>query len=122
MSRRKVAQYAATKIIDGEIDEVTMQVAAYLVESRRVREADLVARSIEDELSSSGLVVAEVTSATELTDALRQSIKKLLGAKNIALKETIDRDVLGGIKIEAPGKKMDATVRNMINKLENAKV
>lgn len=122
LSRRKIASYAAKRITDGDVDLACREIAAYLIESRRTGETDLVVRSIEDELARGGHIVASVTTATKLPDSVVDSIKKLLGAKKLDLREIIDEKVIGGIKIEAPGQKMDATTRSRINNLRKARV
>lgn len=52
LSRRKLALYVVEASKDGVVPASVMQeIAAYLVDTRRTREAVLVARAIEDELA-----------------------------------------------------------------------
>jgi F0F1-type ATP synthase delta subunit len=73
LSRRKIAAYAADKLAAGAASKkVLSEVAAYLIEMRRTREIDLLVRDIEDALEVRGIVVADVTSAYPLTEALKR--------------------------------------------------
>lgn len=73
LSRRKIAQYVAERVRSGLVPEQVMQeVAAYLVETRRVREAALVARAIEDALYEQGTAVChESRLACSTTNCVR---------------------------------------------------
>ncbi len=97
------------------------EVAAYLVDTGRTREVELLARTIEDELAAQGIVVATVTSAAPLDVALRDAIKKRIGAKSVELREVVDPNVLGGVRIEMPGSRLDATISRKITMLRSAK-
>lgn len=122
ISRRKLADYAATRIERGDALEVVVQeVAAYLVETRRTREADLVARSIEDDLAARGIVVAHVTSARPLDSHTKGTIQRLLHASTVHLTEEVDVSLIGGMRIEAPGKRLDATLTRTLTALSQAK-
>jgi F-type H+-transporting ATPase subunit delta len=118
ISRRKLAYYVADMIVGGKIDLAVSQLAAFLVQTNRTREAGLVVRDIEAELASRGIVVATVTSACALGDDLKQAVRGLLNAKEAYVTEVIDRAVLGGIRIDMPGKQYDATVRRKLELLK----
>ena len=123
LSRRKLAAYAAEKIIAGTSKKKVLQeVAAYLVDTGRTREAELLVRDIEHELADRGVVVASVVTAHPLTASMRSEINNLTGAKNVQLRETVDPAVLGGIQIDLPGKRFDGTIRHKLNALRANKV
>lgn len=122
ISRRKLADYAAMRIARGDaLEDVLQETAAYLVESGRIREADLVARSIEDDLAARGIVVAHVTSARPLDASAKDTIQRLLHASTIHLSEEVDVSLIGGMRIEAPGKRLDATLVRTLTALSQAK-
>ena len=98
------------------------EVASYLITSRRTREADLVARAIEDELAHTGTVTAYVTSAHPLTPELKAQIVTLVGAQQVEIVEKIDPAVLGGVRVETPGKLLDATIKHKLLALRQAKI
>ena len=120
ISRRKLAAFFADKLAEGapRADLMT-QAAAYLIETRLTRDVPLLVRDIEDQLMARGIVVADVTAAHPLTEDIKAQIADLLGAKDLQIRETVDASVLGGIRVEVPGKRYDATLRRKINQLKS---
>lgn len=62
-------------------------------------------------------VAVEVTTVVELTDGLREAIKKKLSAdlgREVALREKVDPAIVGGIVISAHGKRLDASVASQL--------
>jgi F-type H+-transporting ATPase subunit delta len=69
-----------------------------------------------------GVVAVDVTTAVELSDALRESISAKLAAdlgKGVVLRETVDPSIIGGIVISTHGHRIDAS---LASQLENARV
>ncbi len=123
LSRRKLAAYAADKLQAGaSVSEALNEIAAYLIDTRRTRELELLVRDIEDALATRGTVVADVTTAHALSAELKDVIGKLVGAKNLQLRETIDTSVLGGVRIDIPGKRFDGTMRHTLTALRAKKL
>lgn len=118
ISRRKLSQYIAGMILKGDTGLAIEQLAAYLVQSGRTREAGLIVRDIEAALAERGTVVATVTTAHELSDELRAAVYALIGAREPHVKEIVDPTVLGGVKLDMPGKQYDATVRRKLELLK----
>ena len=122
ISRRKIAQYVVTSHESGAPLETLMtEVAAYLIATKRTREADLTVRAIEDVLAGRGTVVARVTTAHPLDEQLRREITALVGG-NVSIDEIVDPAVVGGVRIETPGKLLDATVKRKLLALRQAKM
>lgn len=119
LSRRKLSMYAADRIEKGETSQVLAELAAYLIESKRTREAEMVVRAIEDELSNRGIVIATVTSAHPRGDDLNEILRKLIGADKLYIQKTVDPTLLGGIRIDMPGRRIDATLRRKLTKLRS---
>ena len=120
LSRRKIADHAAGKLVSGvSSKKVLQEVAAYLVETGRTREMELIVRDIEAALAEKGIVVPDVTSARPLSSSLKAEVAKLTGAKNVQLRETIDESVLGGMRVTVPGKRFDGTVRRKLTVLKS---
>lgn len=123
LSRRKIAKYVADNSGSAKaLSAALTSVAAYLIDARRTRETTLVVRAIEDELAARGTVVATVTTARPLDATLRASIEKLINAKKLALRERVDAAVIGGVRIETPGAKLDATLQTRLLALSRAKL
>jgi len=123
ISRRKLADYIVNRVERGDgIGAVVEELAAYLIDTRRTREAMLIVRSIEDELAARGTVVAHVQSARPLSNEMKEAIQRLLNASTVHLNEEVDPALIGGIRIEAPGKRLDATVKRKILALGQVKM
>lgn len=111
LSRRKMASYAADELLAGaSAPEVLRELAAYLIDTGRTREVELLVRDIEGSLALRGSIVADVTSAHPLTDTLRAEIAALVNGKALQLRESIDASLLGGVRIDMPGKRFDGTI------------
>lgn len=123
ISRRKLASYVVDRFESGApLATLLKEVAAYLVDSKRTREADLLVRTIEDVFAERGLVVARVTTAYPLTNVLRREISRLVGGDKVHLDEIVDSTVIGGVRIDTPGKSLDATIERKLLALRQAKM
>lgn len=69
-----------------------------------------------------GIVTAEVTSATELTDAnkaeIEQIVKKEFGANEVVIKEKMSEKLIGGFILKVGDKQFDASISSGLNKLK----
>jgi F0F1-type ATP synthase delta subunit len=123
LSRRQLAEYAATKIINGTShQELSAQLAAVLKESKRTNEAELLSRDIAYELETRGKVAsAHITSANELSESLRTDIKEFIkqtaNVDEVNLQENVDKSVLGGVRIETAVHSWDKTVATKLRKI-----
>ena len=86
-----------------------------------MREQTLVVRSIEDVLARARDAVANVTTAHPLDAEQRAEVKKLIGAPNVHLREVVNPDVLGGVRLATPGARLDGTLQRKILALRRAK-
>ncbi len=124
LSRRKIAVYFAEQLLAGR--NVSKQVAAYLVESKRTREVSLVIRDIESALSERGVLLADVASSHDLAGDTEKAIvdylKTATGAQDVHLRSSVDPTLLGGVSIETPDKRLDATLRHRLNQLTASKI
>lgn len=119
LSRRKIARYAAEQLTAGvATKDVIKQLAAFLVDTGRMPEYELLVRDIEAELADRGVVVADVTSARPLEAGLKQEVAKLVGAKSVQIRQSVDPAVLGGIRVDIPGKRFDGTIRHKLTALK----
>ncbi len=102
--------------------QVVLQLAAYLVDTRRTNELHLIIRDIEYYLSEMGSVSGVITSAFDLTAETKKAIEKYVkqhtGAKEVSLTNFVDPAVLGGVKVSIPGHELDATVRRSLTILK----
>ncbi len=127
ISRRKLAEYVADGL-EAKRPRVIQELAAYLLQTNRTREAQLVVRDIEDELKHRGVMIADVTSAHPLTEAVAQEITAFIRQTSPAqdptvhLRQSVDESVLGGVRIALPGELFDGTIQHKLNALRRAKL
>jgi F-type H+-transporting ATPase subunit delta len=118
LSRRRIAAHAADRLLAGESHSTILRdIAAYLVETRRTRERELLVRDIEEALAARGSIIADVASASPLTDALKKQIMQLVGGTSLQLREVVDPTLLGGVRVDIPGKRFDGTMRRKLTAL-----
>lgn len=121
LSRSKLADYVATQLQAGN-RQVIRELAAYLIETGRQREAELIIRAIYDRLERDGIVLAEVTTAEKLSSDVVDEIKSLTGATQLEVVEHVDPTILGGIRVETPSKLLDATLARRLTMLRERKI
>jgi F-type H+-transporting ATPase subunit delta len=69
-----------------------------------------------------GIVVAEVTTAIPLNDALRASLTEKLTAslgRPVSLRERVDESILGGIRINVAGRVLDGSLSSQLDAMRN---
>jgi F-type H+-transporting ATPase subunit delta len=116
VSRRKLAAYVADQLMAGN-KKIMQEIAAYLIETGREREAELLARDIEFALSKRGTTVVRAASAHELTSTLRAQIESMVGG-TVQLQETVDPTLLGGVRVDTPGQRFDGTLSHKLASLK----
>lgn len=124
ISRRKLAEYVADRLIVND-SSVLLQLAAYLIDTKKVSMLDLVVRDIESALMDRGVVIADVQSAHGLTEAVSREITTFLTtetkAKVVHLRETVDASLIGGIHVRTPAATFDTTIKHKLQQLTAAK-
>ncbi len=124
ISRRKIAAYVADELISGH--DAVRQLAAYLVDSGRIREAELIVRDVEAALADRGVLVADIASSRDLGSDTKKAITHYLqestGANDVHLRQEVDADLLGGVSINTPGHRFDTTLRHRLNQLTASKI
>ena len=123
LSRRAIATYVAQQLTTGtDSKKVVLQLAAYLVDTRRTKELSLIIRDIQFYLSEAGSVSGVITTATTLTAETKKAVEKYIkqqtGATTVALDSFIDPSVIGGVKVSIPGRELDATVSRNLTTLK----
>lgn len=119
ISRTKLARFVVDRLIKGD-RECLRELAAYLIDTGRVREADLIVREIMEQYEARGIIAATVTSAEPIDEALKSQIATLLDAKQLDLTEKLEPHVLGGIFLETPSRQLDATIAHRLAKLRKS--
>jgi F0F1-type ATP synthase delta subunit len=120
LSRRQLAAYAADQLQAGQkAGPLAKELAAVLVTSRQLTD------DIAWELERRGkLANAEVTSARQLSEAIRKQIvvhvKKAAKVETVVVSQTIDRSVIGGLRIDTAAHSWDKTVRRRLTDIREA--
>ncbi len=120
---KDIAKVVCIEVDDANTPNFASQLAAYLVEERRVSDLGRIMREVERlRLVNRDLVEADVHSAYELTAELEQKIETILKAEfqatNVILNNTVDKNLVGGVKIQAQDTLIDLSVRGQLNKLK----
>lgn len=124
VSRRVLARHIAQQLADGGNRAVLLrQLAAYLIAHKQVNQLEMVISDIARNLAELGTVRALVTVAHPLDAQLRRDveeyIRQLEDATSVQITEAVDPDLLGGIIIETPRKRFDASVSTQLKRLKN---
>lgn len=96
--------------------------AAYLVETNRVNEVDLLLNDIAQELHvQGGQLTVEVESARPLDAVAKRDLIDFLVAKTGALKvwmhETVDSELVGGVIARTPDAELDVSIARSLRQL-----
>lgn len=125
LSRRKLSAYLADELVAGKKDVAT-RLAAFLLDTKRMRELPLIIRDIEDALATRGVVIADIDSAYTLsgdtTKLLKTFVQDKTSAKQVHFRTAIDPALLGGVRVNLPGQELDATLRRKLTNLKATKV
>lgn len=104
--------------------DITLRTVALLAANRRLAILRDVVEAFRRLVSADkGEVTVEVTSAVPLSTqnraALETAIKKLVG-KQVALKEQVNQNILGGLKVKLGSELIDASVEGRLERLARA--
>jgi F0F1-type ATP synthase delta subunit len=103
--------------------EISASLAAYLVEEKLSGNIGAITREIERQLlQDKNILYVHVTTAREIDQNLRSQIidifKKSSNAKDVVLEQTINPDVIGGVRCETAEEQLDLTVRRQLQRLK----
>jgi|GEM_PF-396192 F0F1-type ATP synthase delta subunit len=129
-SRAQVAEVLAATLADGGSHEsraaavkraaAVRQAAAWLVSTGRGRQADYLARDVAAVLERRGYALVRVVTARELEAGSRHKIeayvKELTGVEKLELVTAVDPSLVGGVVIETPSARLDASVKQKLQK------
>ncbi len=121
-SRQTVAAAIANLISAGaDTSELAKGLAAYLITERRTAELEPLLRDVmRVRFDRDGLLEIDATSAFPLTEAIRSEIDRLLPANSRVLHENIAPEVIGGLRLEALDRQLDATLSRRLANFKQA--
>jgi len=123
ISRRSLARYGAEQLLAGKpASEIASHLAASLAEANMSQQVDFLLGDIAWELERRGeLAVGQVVTASQLTSELEAAIKaqiqKATNTKAVLLENSVDKRVLGGMRVETSGKVWDTTISRKLTNL-----
>lgn len=123
-SRKDIAQAMLDLTSKTSASKATKSLAQYLVQERRTSELDAIMREVQAlRREQTGIEEFQLTSAFTLKDSVKKELTALLGGgKKTVVNEVIDKDVLGGVRVESSEAMLDLTVRNRLQKLKQGVV
>lgn len=124
ISRRLLAKYIAGRLASGvSRADVMKQLAAYIVDHRLENDSERILNDVRQQLARLGSSSAAIITARPLTDDLRKQIQayvqSLTDATSVSLIERVDPTIKGGVIIETPDKRYDASVATKLKQLRN---
>lgn len=124
ISRRVMTRYIAKELYNGaDRSALLTQLAAYIVLHRLQSSVELIVADIARMLRELGTVSARVITArqlnAELRDAVIAYIQRIEGASTVELDETVDASLIGGIVVQTPNKRLDASIATTLKNLRS---
>lgn len=122
LSRRKITHHVAISLSTGNnSSQIITQLAGFLVDTGRTKELDIIVRDIEYSLAEQGIVSARAVTAFDLSVETRREIEAIINNRkkshDIQLQHVVDPDVLGGVKLDIPGFRLDTTLAHKLSTL-----
>lgn len=114
---------AADTLRKGVSKQYARKIAAFLLAEHRVNDLDSIVRDVQADWADAGHLEVIADSAHELTPAVKTDITRKVrqfypSVKQIAVEERRDPDVLGGVRLNLPGRQLDLTARAKLNKFK----
>lgn len=124
IGRRRLAREVVRLLNEqpGNRKAIVQQIAAYLIETKQTRHAELLLKDIADEMYvQNKQLTATVAHAFDLSDATKQAIADLLraqtGARQVDLETSKEPELIGGVVVRTPRQELDASVRRKLKAL-----
>ena len=123
-SRMKLAEYLVKS--GKPTDKLAEEVAAFLIETDNTDDLESLMRDVSLlRIKSHGIVELKAISAYPLDADTKSQIKSLVknnyqDVREIIIHEEIDKDLIGGVKLQFANASLDLTIRSKLNKLKQA--
>lgn len=111
------------KRFESEPKNAVKELAGYILENRLHGQVEDILLAIRDEYTQiHGFIEANARTphllSSELKTKLIQRVKNVTGARKVSLHEQIDKSILGGVIVEAPGMQLDLSLKSKLAKLK----
>lgn len=111
------------QIFSGKVAPEAVAIATVAVERGHAGSLALIAERFGEVAEAErGIIVAEVTTAVALNDALRASLTEKLAAslgRPVSLREKVDGSILGGIRINVAGRVLDGSLSSQLDAMRS---
>ena len=103
--------------------KLTQEIAAYLLTERRVSELESIMRDVQQDWAEAGQVEVIAASAHPISSTVKNDIiariKPLYPeAKQIIVTETIDPEIIGGVRLSLANQQLDLSVEAKLDKFK----
>ncbi|MCA1806924.1 MAG: F0F1 ATP synthase subunit delta [Actinobacteria bacterium] len=122
LPRKDLAEALLDIVIASDDTKKTIeQIAAYLVTEGQAAELDALLRDMEDiQLNTSSLQEVQTSSAYSLSADVKRAIESLFDAEHVRLHESIDKQLVGGVRVRSKDTVMDLSIRTQLNRLKHS--
>jgi F-type H+-transporting ATPase subunit delta len=108
-------------ILEKNCEKITISLVDLLIKNARESFLPAVARVFRDEtLKYKGITETWLTTAVPVNDKIRKDISEMIASifkTKVELKETIDKEIIGGFVLKVNDNYVDASVRNKLRKI-----
>lgn len=110
------------QVIADQVHPLMMNFLMLLVDKKRIRFLETICQEYLNRLRElNQTVLAEVTSAVELSEeqkqSVREKVKSVSGAREVELATKVDRDLIGGVIIKVGSQVFDASLRGQLRRI-----
>ena len=106
------------------LDPIVNNTLGLMAQKRRLFVLPQMIATIKSMIANeNGIVTAEVTAATELTQAQQDKLAKTLKdsvGKDVTINLAVDESLIGGLVVKVGSKMIDSSIRSRLSKLQNA--
>lgn len=123
LSRRVMARYAADQLLAGKpVKHLANELVAVLTMQKSQAQLEQLMADIQAELENRGqLAIVKATVAYALTPELKaeieSAVKLATSVKHVSLDETVDKTMLGGLRLETASWVWDQSLKTKLAKL-----
>ncbi len=124
VSRAELADTIAKRALKtGRSRKLAEEVAAYLLDNRRVNELDSILRDIQLSWINSGRIDAVATSAHTIDEAAKSQLTEIVsrlypGSRSINIEEQYDPQIIGGVRLNLVDRQLDLSLEAKINQFK----
>jgi F-type H+-transporting ATPase subunit delta len=117
-SKKKTILYA---LLEKNVEDITLTLVDLIIKNGREKYLPSITRIFRDEtLKYKGITEAELITAATVDEKIKKQITELVTSSfrtKVDLKETIDKNIIGGFILKVNDNYIDASIRNKLRKI-----